>query len=83
MAPGAVVSEIARRHGMRPQHLFTWVRRAGDSGGSRLRPIISRTPGRCANTPRLNDQLRVGFLLNRAKAIRRNFSRTLCPVQPN
>jgi transposase len=28
MVPGAVVSEIARRHGMSPQHLFTWRRQA-------------------------------------------------------
>ena len=28
MRPGAVVSEIARRHGMSPQHLFTWRREA-------------------------------------------------------
>ena len=28
MLPGAVVSEIARRHGMSPQHLFTWRREA-------------------------------------------------------
>ena len=28
MAPGAVVSEVARRHGMSPQHLFTWRRQA-------------------------------------------------------
>ncbi len=28
MMPGAVVSEIARRHGMSPQHLFTWRRAA-------------------------------------------------------
>ena len=28
MPPGAVVSEIARRHGMSPQHLFTWRRLA-------------------------------------------------------
>lgn len=28
MAPGAVVSEIARRHEMSPQHLFTWLRDA-------------------------------------------------------
>ncbi len=27
-APGAVVSEVARRHGMSPQHLFTWLRQA-------------------------------------------------------
>src|SRR5215208_7752025 len=24
--PGAVVSQVARRHGMAPQHLFTWIR---------------------------------------------------------
>ena len=28
LAPGAVVSEVARRHGMSPQHLFTWRREA-------------------------------------------------------
>jgi transposase len=28
MAPGAVVSEVARRNGMSPQHLFTWHRQA-------------------------------------------------------
>ncbi len=28
VAPGAVVSQIARRHGMAPQHLFTWIRQA-------------------------------------------------------
>ena len=28
MAPGAVVSEVARRNGMSPQHLFTWRRQA-------------------------------------------------------
>jgi transposase len=28
MAPGAVVSEVARRNGMSPQHLFTWCRQA-------------------------------------------------------
>jgi len=27
-APGAVVSQIARRHGMAPPHLFTWIPQA-------------------------------------------------------
>lgn len=34
MMPGAVVSEIARRHGMSPQHLFTWRRQALRGAGS-------------------------------------------------
>jgi transposase len=28
LAPGAVVSEVARRHGLSPQQLFTWRRQA-------------------------------------------------------
>ena len=28
IAPGCVVSQVARRHGMAPQHLFTWIRQA-------------------------------------------------------
>ena len=38
MAPGAVVSEVARRHGMSPQHLFTWcesARKVDPSQGKR------------------------------------------------
>ncbi len=34
MAPGAVISEIARRHGMSPQHLFTWRRLASGLGST-------------------------------------------------
>lgn len=32
VAPGAVVADVARRHDMTPQHLFTWIRaaKAGD-----------------------------------------------------
>ena len=33
IAPGAVVSEVARRHGMSPQHLFTWLREARRAAG--------------------------------------------------
>jgi hypothetical protein len=29
-APGAVVSKVARRNGMSPQHLFTWRPRLGE-----------------------------------------------------
>lgn len=28
LAPGAVVSEVARRHGLTPQQVFTWRRQA-------------------------------------------------------
>lgn len=28
LAPGAVVSEVARRHGLTPQQMFTWRREA-------------------------------------------------------
>ena len=34
-APGAVVSEVARRHGISPQHLFAW-RKAARAGGLSL-----------------------------------------------
>ena len=30
VAPGAVVSEVARRHDLTPQHLFSWIRAAKD-----------------------------------------------------
>jgi transposase len=33
MVPGAVISEVARRHGMSPQHLFTWRRLAVHRAG--------------------------------------------------
>lgn len=33
LAPGAIVSEVARRHGMSPQHLFTWRRQAKRATG--------------------------------------------------
>jgi transposase len=41
MAPGAVVSEVARRNGMSPQHLFTWRRQAKREAGD---PPLAFTP---------------------------------------
>ena len=41
MAPGAIVSEVARRHGMSPQHLFTWRRQARREAGD---PPLAFTP---------------------------------------
>jgi len=32
LAPGAVVSEVARRHGLTPQQVFTWRRQARQPG---------------------------------------------------
>ena len=40
-APGAVVSEVARRNGMSPQHLFTWRRQAKREAGD---PPLAFTP---------------------------------------
>src|ERR1700739_4746048 len=34
LAPGAVVSEVARRHGLAPQQLFTWRRQARQPAGA-------------------------------------------------
>ena len=34
LVPGAVVSEVARRHGLAPQQLFTWRRQARQPGGA-------------------------------------------------
>ena len=59
VAPGAVVSEIARGHGMSPQHLFTWRRlanswRASSRGGTTRRSRPGSTPGRArVGTPAL------------------------------
>lgn len=43
MMPGAVVSEIARRHGMSPQHLFTWRREARRALEAVAEPTASLT----------------------------------------
>src|ERR1700674_2599132 len=40
--PGAVVSEVARRHEISPQHLFGW-RKAARTGGLAL-PVDAATP---------------------------------------
>src|ERR671910_2615111 len=43
MAPGAVVSEVARRNGMSPQHLFTWrrqARREADAPPLAFTPVV-------------------------------------------
>jgi len=56
MVPGAVVSEVARRNGMSPQHLFTWRRQAkcaADDHPLAFTPVVvapdvpQPTPGAC------------------------------------
>lgn len=56
LQPGAVVSAVARRHGLRPQQLFTW-RRLARAGGLvpplpepiRFVPVVAEAgPGRAA-----------------------------------
>ena len=56
MAPGAVVSDVARRNGMSPQHLFTWRRQAkreADDHPLTFTPVVVRsdtlqpTPAAC------------------------------------
>jgi transposase len=42
-APGAVVSEVARRNGLSPQHLFTWrrqARREADNHPLAFTPVV-------------------------------------------
>lgn len=44
LAPGAVVSQVARRHGLTPQQAFTWRRearqRAKESGAVSFVPVV-------------------------------------------
>ena len=39
-APGAVVSQVARRHGVRPQQLFTWRREAQQKADEISAPFV-------------------------------------------
>jgi transposase len=55
VAPGAVVSEVARRHDLTPQHLFTWIRAAKDGdfalpadGAAIFVPVVSMEPVRAS-----------------------------------
>jgi transposase len=52
LVPGAVVSEVSRRHGLTPQQLFGW-RREGATGAERARN--SRWSAKRARLPRRSD----------------------------
>jgi transposase len=47
LAPGTVVSQVARRHGLTPQQVFTWRReareRAKQSGAVSFAPVVMTT----------------------------------------
>src|SRR5690606_37460747 len=45
MLPGANVSAVARAHGLRPQQLFTWRRKAMRSGAMATLPVRSEGLG--------------------------------------
>jgi transposase len=50
LAPDAVVSEVARRHGLTPQQLFGWRRQARDAASAEVRapmfvPAVMEAPG--------------------------------------
>lgn len=58
VAPGAVVSEVARRHDLTPQHLFSWIK-AAKAGRFALTaredldfvPVVVAEPEAAAKTP--------------------------------
>ena len=52
-APGAVVSRVARRHGMAPQHLFTWIRQARRPPSRTEEPAPLFVPALVAAAPAL------------------------------
>jgi len=57
LAPGAVVSEVARRHGISAQRLFGWRRAArrraieGASGSAGFVPVMLEAPGEPTRPP--------------------------------
>ena len=59
LAPGAVVSAVARRHGLSPQQLFTWRRQMRQPVAPELQTFVpavvtpSSTPSECSPRPRL------------------------------
>src|ERR1700712_4745785 len=62
MASGAVVSVIARRNGMSPQHLFTWLREARKApaacGRAAFVPVLLDEPASASTAPPLRASVR-------------------------
>ena len=42
LEPGAVVSQVARRHGLRPGQLFDWLREARKAGAAFVPVVVDR-----------------------------------------
>jgi transposase len=66
LAPGAVVSEVARRHGLTPQQLFTWrrhARRRAATSGDRLSfaPVVVATALQTARAPAADDRIEIAL----------------------
>ena len=71
VAPGAVVSEVARRYGLTPQHLFSWIRAAkdgqitlpADCGASFVPVVLESARARKAPCePAASIEIAIGFL---------------------
>jgi transposase len=64
LAPGAVVSAVARRHGLRPQQLFTWRREARKRLEAEVPPdfvpaiVVTQEPMAAEPKPRVLRQAR-------------------------
>ncbi len=75
LAPGAVVSDIARRHGLTPQQLFTWRREA------RGRPMVPVREAAPAFVPAvINETRRKDGSRGGKKAARRRRGGQVCGI---
>jgi transposase len=66
LAPGAVVSEVARRHGLSPQQVFTWRRQArrwAATSGDRVTfaPVVVDTSRPAARAPTTEARIEIAL----------------------
>jgi len=66
LAPGAVVSDVARRHGLTPQQVFTWrrqARRRAATSGDRVSfaPVVVDAVLPAARTPACEDRIEIAL----------------------
>jgi transposase len=66
LAPGAVVSDVARRHGLTPQQLFTWrrqARRRAAMSDARVSfaPVVVDTSLPAARTPACENRIEIAL----------------------